>query len=84
MSWASRCRLGIALSIVLLVAGCRTIVLVASPPPMPVMPVEAAAEYERSCLDCPHMDLWIRELARYDCAIAKLRGESDPLFCDEP
>lgn len=51
---------------------------------MPVMPVEAAAEYERSCLDCPHMDLWIRELARYDCAIAKLRGESDPLFCDEP
>lgn len=62
------------------------------------MPPEAVAELERQCElegepvgpdgfraghPCPALSLYVRELSRYDCAIARQRGELDPIACDE-
>lgn len=75
-------------------------IIAGSPPPFPPMPAEAVAELEKRCEwarpgpigpdgfpfghPCPGLSLWLRELARYDCAIARQRGDRDPTGCEIP
>lgn len=91
-SWRSLCLLAPLLS-----TACRAVVLIGSPPPFPSMPPEARRELVVQCElagepagpdgfrlghPCPALSLWVRELARFDCALARQRGEDHPKGCD--